>query len=46
MTTEKEKALDLAISQIEKRFGEGSVMRLGEATRLPVEVISNSVAFK
>ncbi len=46
MTTEKEKALDLAISQIEKRFGEGSVMRLGEATsRLPVEVIpTGSVA--
>ncbi len=41
MTTEKEKALELAISQIEKRFGEGSVMRLGEAaTRLPIEVIS------
>ena len=40
-TTEKEKALELAISQIEKRFGEGSVMKLGEATaRLPVEVIA------
>jgi recombination protein RecA len=40
MTTEKEKALELAISQIEKRFGEGSLMRLGEITsRLPVEVI-------
>ena len=40
MTTEKEKALDLAISQIEKRFGEGSVMRLGDATGpLAVEVI-------
>ena len=30
MTTEKEKALELAISQIEKRFGKGSVMKLGE----------------
>jgi recombination protein RecA len=40
-TIEKEKALELAISQIEKRFGEGSVMKLGEATtRLPVEVIA------
>ncbi len=40
MTTEKEKALELAISQIEKRFGEGSVMKLGEATaRALVEVI-------
>jgi len=40
-TTEKEKALELAINQIEKRFGEGSVMKLGEATaRLPVEVVA------
>ena len=40
MTTEKEKALELAISQIEKRFGEGSVMKLGDTTgTLPVEVI-------
>ncbi len=40
MTTEKEKALELAISQIEKRFGEGSVMRLGESAIMSsVEVI-------
>ena len=30
MTTEKEKALELAVSQIEKQFGKGSIMRLGE----------------
>jgi len=30
MTTEKEKALELAIGQIEKRFGKGSIMKLGE----------------
>jgi len=35
MITEKEKALDLAISQIEKRYGKGSVMRLGEAAVIP-----------
>ena len=29
--TEKEKALDIAIAQIEKQFGKGSIMRLGEA---------------
>jgi len=29
MITEKEKALELAISQIEKRYGKGSVMKLG-----------------
>jgi len=46
MTTEKEKALDLAIGQIEKRYGKGSVMRLGEAAaRSSVEVIpSGSIA--
>jgi len=31
MTAEKGKALDLAISQIEKRFGQGAIMKLGEA---------------
>jgi len=35
MITEKEKALDLAISQIEKRYGKGSVMRLGEMATIP-----------
>jgi len=40
MATEKEKALDIAISQIEKQFGKGSIMRLGEASaRIAVEVI-------
>ena len=32
MTTEKGKALELAIGQIEKRFGKGSIMKLGEAS--------------
>ncbi|MBI2849486.1 MAG: recombinase RecA [Chloroflexi bacterium] len=39
MTTEKTKALELAIGQIEKRFGKGSIMRLGMATIAPVSVI-------
>ena len=40
MTTEKEKALELAISHIEKQFGRGSIMKLGEASaRMPVEAI-------
>jgi recombination protein RecA len=40
MTTEKEKALELAIGQIEKRFGKGSIMKLGEsAVTSPVGVI-------
>jgi recombination protein RecA len=37
---DKRKALEMALTQIEKSFGKGSVMRLGEATaRLSVEVI-------
>ena len=35
MTTEKDKALELAIGQIEKRFGKGSIMKLGESAGLP-----------
>jgi recombination protein RecA len=35
MTTEREKALELAIGQIEKRFGKGSIMKLGVSTDLP-----------
>jgi recombination protein RecA len=39
INTEKEKALELAINQIEKRFGKGSVMKLGENTTEPIDVI-------
>jgi len=40
MTTEREKALGLAIGQIEKEFGKGAIMRLGEAgARISVGVI-------
>jgi recombination protein RecA len=40
METEKQRALDAALNQIERSFGKGSVMRLGEAsTKLAVEVI-------
>jgi len=40
MTTEKEKALELAIGQIEKQFGKGSIIRLGETARtMAVDVI-------
>jgi recombination protein RecA len=31
MTSERDKALELAIGQIEKRFGKGSIMKLGES---------------
>ena len=37
----RERAIDLAMSQIEKQFGKGSIMRLGEDTVLPgIEAIS------
>lgn len=37
---EKKKALEMAIAQIEKQFGKGSVMKLGEDVKLNVESIS------
>ena len=36
---EKKKALDAAMGQIEKQFGKGSVMKLGEFTAMEVEAI-------
>lgn len=35
----EKKALDLTLNQIEKQFGKGSIMRLGENTKLDLEVI-------
>ncbi len=35
----KKKALELAVAQIEKQFGKGSIMRLGETRHLDVEAI-------
>ena len=37
---QKEKTLDLAISQIEKQFGQGSIMRMGEDSIVKIESIS------
>jgi recombination protein RecA len=37
---ERKKALDLALSQIEKQFGKGSIMKLGEGTQMNLEYIS------
>jgi recombination protein RecA len=36
---DREKALDVALAQIEKQFGKGSVMRLGEETRAALGII-------
>ena len=37
---EKEKALDMALGQIEKQFGTGSVMKMGEKTSMEIGSIS------
>ncbi|MER5648300.1 recombinase RecA [Streptosporangium sp. NPDC002524] len=36
---DREKALETALAQIERQFGKGSIMRLGDETRAPIEVV-------
>ncbi len=36
---EKKKALEMALGQIEKQFGKGAVMKLGESTHMTVETV-------
>jgi recombination protein RecA len=38
---EKQKALDLVLNQIERSFGKGAIVRLGDATRMKVETVSS-----
>lgn len=43
--TNRDKALDAALAQIDKSYGKGSIMRLGDDVRAPIEVIpTGSVA--
>ncbi|HZQ28595.1 MAG TPA: recombinase RecA [Acidimicrobiales bacterium] len=37
---ERDKALEMALSQIDKQFGKGSIMRMGETTHMGIEAIS------
>ena len=37
--TEKQKAIELALSQIERTFGKGAIMKMGEAQKINVETI-------
>lgn len=37
--SDKRKALEIALNQIEKQFGKGSIMKLGEQAKLNVDVI-------
>lgn len=39
MSDEKKKAIGLALSQIEKNFGKGSIMRMGEHKKVEIETI-------
>src|SRR5580692_10636126 len=39
MAEEREKALETALSQIEKQFGKGSVMKMGENLNMTIESI-------
>jgi recombination protein RecA len=36
---DRDKSLETALAQIERQFGRGAVMRLGDETRVPIEVI-------
>ena len=36
---EKTKAVDVAVSQIERNFGKGAIMRLGDRVKVNVDVI-------
>jgi len=39
-SSERDKALSLVLGQIERNFGKGSIMRLGDASRMRVETVS------
>jgi recombination protein RecA len=39
--SDKDKALDTALSQIERQFGKGTIMRLGDQSNVDVDVISS-----
>ena len=36
---DRDKALQVAMAQIEKQYGKGSLMRLGDRAAVPIEVI-------
>ena len=40
MSTDRAKALDMALAQIDKQFGKGSIMRMGEQTFKGIETVS------
>jgi recombination protein RecA len=40
MSTDRDKALDMALGQIEKQFGKGAIMKMGDAANRKVDIIS------
>ena len=42
LSTDKAKAVDVAVTQIERQFGKGSIMRLGDRKKVDVDVIPTS----
>jgi recombination protein RecA len=38
-STDREKALDMALAQIDKQFGKGAIMKMGERTNMAIETI-------
>jgi recombination protein RecA len=40
MADERKSALDAALGQIERQFGKGAIMRMGDDARVPVAAIS------
>ena len=39
MSTDRDKALEMALAQIDKQYGKGSIMRMGEKTTMAIESI-------
>ena len=39
----KKEALEAAMSQIEKQFGKGAIMRMGDAAKMNIEVIPTGI---
>ena len=39
MSTDREKALDMALAQIDKQYGKGSIMRMGDKTSMAIESV-------
>ncbi|MFM9037784.1 MAG: recombinase RecA [Actinomycetota bacterium] len=39
MSNDREKALEMALAQIDKQYGKGSIMRMGEKTNMAIEAV-------